>query len=230
MSSLYCRDMLNTLNRKIGVYKMNLETYKEKNQIRSSLVEKAKNLEELVFNLNEHLTMLENILVFAKSSDAKYKEKRISFIEDTLASHLDKLFPGEFTPKLLPQVIRNKKTMKLILVDQNGKAHTPKMSAGGMMKSLITFASCISVINLLGTKIIFIDEAFGNGSETKKAEMGDILLSYLNAGVQMIIVSQSSSLYQDLPRREINLRKDSLTQSVVIESMEDWRGENETKV
>lgn len=69
---------------------------------------------------------------------------------------------------------------------------------------------------------MFIDEAFGAASADNTQKMGPIIQNIAENGIQVILVSQNSSLYENIPHREIYFHKDSITQSVVIDSITDY--------
>lgn len=184
--------------------------------------DKFMRLDKLNKTVTIYLQQLKLILERAKLEDQTYRARRIGFIEQSIEHNLAVLFPEEsITPRLEPTVLRGKNLLSLVLTDSLGNSHTPTMYAGGMMKSAISYAASMSIINLIGTNKVFIDEAFGVGSDEKKAEMGELLREYLDSGVQVILVSQGTALFQNLPRREFHLAKDPVKKEVVLTAVKD---------
>ena len=92
------------------------------------------------------------------------------------------------------------------------------------MKDLIAFTSAIKVLELVGSKTFYIDEAFSHASLSNKEKMGNVIGSYIDEGLQMILISQSAECYQNLPRKEFYLVKEDNVCKLVEErliNMED---------
>lgn len=222
---------LNTLVQKLGKAQSKLNSLESANRRYKLLELKYNEYADIQQKQNLHLLRLNNILVSAKDRDAEYKKVRLAYMESSLEDHLAVLFPEEnAVPRLVPNVVRGNKIVDLVIYDRFNKPHTPGLFAGGMMKSLITFGASLCVANLLGSSIIFIDEAFGAGSEEKKIEMGNLINKYISNGTQMIVISQSDSLYRDIPSRVISLEKDPCTMAVNVVKVEDNIGGNQNEI
>lgn len=57
----------------------------------------------------------------------------------------------------------------------------------------------------LNTQTVYVDEAFGVSSKANLPKIGEILQESINDGLQVILISQSSELYNSVSRREIHL-------------------------
>lgn len=192
---------------------------KEVNQLSviKSTNARAERLRDSIAEIDNYLEVapvyveaLSSILRITKDEYTKFQESRVSFIENSLAYILTILFPNEdFTPKLNYSVERNNIQCELIFIDGNGNTRYPRITEGGFMKDLVGFTSAIKVLELLGSKTFYIDEAFSRASQENKEKMGDIIKNYLDDGLQMIMISQSSECYHNLPRKEFYLLKEN---------------------
>ncbi|MGL4949229.1 MAG: hypothetical protein ACRC5M_02515 [Anaeroplasmataceae bacterium] len=165
----------------------------------------------------------------AKKEDNDFKDRRLKFIQDGIRGDMTRIFPNENTvPTLEYRTLRGKRKARLVLVDKYGKRRAPKNSASGLMKQLISFTGSISTGTLIGSNKFFIDEAFGASSVENKGKLGTIIGEFTDKGLQIILISQSGELYQDLDRREHLLVKTG--DMVKLIDVKDWSGLNEANI
>ena len=148
----------------------------------------------------------ELILNTTKSTYSSYQEGRVKFIENSLDEVIAELFPKfTFKTDLDYSVFRNKIQCDLRLIDAHNNIRYPRITEGGFMKQLIGFCSAIKIMQLMGAKTFLLYEAFSNASSLNKEKMAEIIKGYLDSGIQLILISQSSECYDTLPRREFTL-------------------------
>lgn len=112
---------------------------------------------------------------------------------------------------------------ELVFVDDKSNVRYPRITEGGFMKQLIGFVSAIKVIQLIGAKTLFMDEAFSNASAKKKEQVAQVINEYLKEGLQLILISQSPECYDTLPRREFRLN--TVKKLCVLTDVRDYDGE-----
>ena len=117
---------------------------------------------------------------------------------------------------------RGNNKASLRLIDRAGNVHLPYLSEGKLCQYLISFATTIGVVKGLNTQTVYVDEAFGVSSKANLPKIGEILQESINDGLQVILISQSSELYNSVSRREIHLEnKGSGSIADVIVTSED---------
>lgn len=175
-------------------------------------------------------TRLENLLLRCKTEYSKFREDRLSFLEEAIQESFDSIFPDEkIIPKLEYEPYRGKNVAKLKLIvpdGYGGESTLQSKNASGLQKQLISFLGAVTVCDLLGLNKIFIDEAFGNSSTENKQKLGKILQVYSESGMQVFLISQDVSLYQDLTRREIHIEKSVVPNKMgvtKVKEIKDWR-------
>lgn len=202
------RSRLNSLRTAHMNMAKELEVLKANNARAEYLKSKVNQADEYLTFVVPYIEGLNKLLTVTKDEYAKYQEKRIHFIENSLSDNIAKLFPNEyFIPKILYSLERNNIRSELILIDEDKNERHPRITEGGFMQELIAFTSSIKVLELLGSKTFYLDEAFSKASTINKERMSEVIKGYIDEGLQMILISQSSECYQDLPRREFILEK-----------------------
>ncbi|MFQ9249550.1 MAG: hypothetical protein ACLR3R_20090 [Clostridium paraputrificum] len=219
------RDRLNSLRTAYVNYVKDLEVIKTNNARASYLQEQMKSVDDYLDIAPTYVSALNSILMTTKDEYSKYQSNRVAFIENSLAEILALLFPNEFfIPKLNYSLERRNIRCELIFTDADGNERHPRITEGDFMKDLIAFTSAIKVLELVGSKTFYIDEAFSHASLSNKEKMGNVIGSYIDEGLQMILISQSAECYQNLPRKEFYLVKEDNVCKLVEErliNMED---------
>lgn len=180
--------------------------------------------------------VLDLVLTRAKSESTDYKKRRLAFLTEEIRTNMDYIFPNEsFIPRIEPSIYRGKEICKLKLEDSLGNLRNPAITEGGLAQQLISFSSSLAVVLLKGGKIFYIDEAFANSSDDNRYKLGLILNKYIKKHKkQIILISQSSQLYEYVDRREIKLSKHTLDLDdigikgylgyVTVDSVKDMEG------
>ena len=200
--------------------KSEIEAIKESNKKVESLSQQSAELELAKNKMALYVRALEVILLATKREDGNFKSNRLGYLKDKIKSEQERIFEDTFDIELKPVLIRNKRLAKLRISINGGKFTNPVNSSGGLSQQLISSSSSLAVLELLNKNKVFIDEAFNASSTENLSNVGEMLRPYPDKGVQIILISQSGALYQDLPRREINL--DRQNDEAVVVSVTDW--------
>lgn len=201
------------------------ERYEECNREYVDVITKLDEAKELKVIYN-------NLMHFTNEAYTEYKNKRNNLLEMSIGNSIDRLFVEEdFTPRITSYPYNGKILTKLELISSDGDGlnlgeediRVPKYSEGGFLQQLIGYSSSMTILELLGSKTLLIDEAFSNASDNKRNAMQQILYEHsVVKGIQIIVVSQSDALYKDLPRRQFNLNRNFKTKVTYLESVTDY--------
>ena len=67
-----------------------------------------------------------------------------------------------------------------------------------------------------------MDEAFSASSMENLTKISSLLKKLIEEDFQILIIEQKNDIFKDLPRREINIAKDAIKESVKILSVTDY--------
>ena len=210
-------------NRKIIDKELRLEKAEKTNNTLKVLKAKHEQLDRWLNNANDYINYLkffENITI----SEAKeFKKRRVEFLNDLITKELANFFPNEgFTANIVFEHKYGSNKAYLVLKDKDGNERRPYMSEGKLLQYLVSYSCVLGVVEGLGVSNVYIDEAFGVASEAKLTDLGELLDKTIEKGIQVILVSQRSTLYSNTPRREFLLSKDESTKSVVLDDVIDY--------
>lgn len=179
----------------------------EKNVVKQHRLINAKTtLDLLTEDCTNKLTDLRVLKQIVKREEIAFKERRLAYIAGKITEQLDYIFPAKgLRSEINCNFERNNMKLKLALVDGSNNVRPPYLTEGKFAQQLISFSAAAACTELLGKNILYLDESFSNASQDNLERTQSVLQSHRDKGFQIILISQSSVLFNDLPRREIHL-------------------------
>lgn len=194
---------------------------------RSAKYEKLQSDLEKLQSLNTDINTLKNIFsMFLKilaTEDNAFKKKRLRYLEAYIDRNLEIIFPNEgFKSKIYFDYSYNKQKVALYLIDRYGKVRIPSVCEGSLLQQLIGFSAAVGIVECLGANKLFMDEAFSASSMENLTKISALLKKLIEEDFQILIIEQKNDIFKDLTRREINIAKDAIKESVQVLSITDY--------
>lgn len=199
-----------------------VERAKATNAERNKLLLKKQELDSICELMDRYLKDTKLLLTAIDKEDRDYKNKRIDFIDSLITDGLARIFPQDRLKAHLDCDFNRKNEAVLSLTDIYNNELDPDICSGKLQQYLICFTAVIAIIRGLQIPNLYIDEAFGVAAPEILGDLGQLLHEQVDDGMQVIIISQNPGLYQDIPRREIHIRKDPVTKSVSVIKQVDF--------
>lgn len=208
---------------KIVGKKMKLERSKVMNQELAKLQVRKEKVTEAVLELEQYLSTLSYFKKIALAEDVEFRDRRVEYLNELITEKLQDFFPySDLRAKIAYNDKYNNTKAELRLIDTNGNVRKPAISEGKLCQYLINFAAVDGVVSSLGYNNIYIDEAFGVSSQDNLPRVGAMLKNSIDAGMQIILVSQNAELYSGIPRHELHLQIDAITQKGKLQKIVDY--------
>ena len=217
-------DIINKRNyyqQKIYTKIAEVERAKASNAERNKLLVKKTDFDMLCGMMTKYINDTKLLMAAVDKEDNEYKNRRISFIDALVTDGLAQIFPQDNLKAHLTCDFNRKNEAVLELIDRQGNIADPDMCSGKLQQYLISFAAVTGIVRGLGITNLFIDEAFGVAAPDILGDLGELLYEQVKDGIQVILIAQNPGLYQDIPRREIRLSKDSTTGEMHVISQLD---------
>lgn len=199
-----------------------LERAKVNNEQRAKLMVEKEELTKLSVDYHEYVRSLQLLTTAIDTEDNAFKTRRLTFVNELMTDSLNKIFPQEGLCAEIKCDFKRKNEAILQLTDKYGHVLHPDMCSGKLQQYLISFAAVTGIVSGLGINNVLIDEAFGVAAPEILEELGKVVQEFVKEGVRVLMISQQPGLYQDLPRREIQIRKDPVLSQVEIVSEIDY--------
>lgn len=208
--------------RELAKYKNNL-VYKKYNLEQGKIANKEREELEIKYKeassvLNQAKTLKEvnkRLLEKVIAEDIAFKERRLDFLSEKVTEYLQSLFPARgFRAKIECDFYRGDLNPRLRFFDKHGNERLLFLSEGRFLQSLISYGGSVALIESLGTDKLFMDEAFAVSDPENLLEVGKLTETILERMAQVFMIEQTSNGYKNIPRREIHLEFDEVTETV----------------
>lgn len=200
-----------------------LSEARNSNALREKLIVESRELADLEKSLRTYKDALLEIKTRVVKENDEFRTRRLQYLNEIITEGISNVFPEKHLSAEVLCDFKRKNSVKLRLTDDKGNVFIPYISNGKLMQYLISFYAVSGIAQSLGSHNLYIDEAFGVASAENLQKMGDnIAKSIEQDGFQIILVSQSSLLYTDIPRREINLQMDDASKCAKVTSVDDY--------
>lgn len=209
------RNYLNTIKTKHYEGKRNNE---EKADVEKKVAKGRELSRTLTILRSTNKDLLEKLTV----EDLEFKNRRLDYLSDRITENINRLFPTRgFRVKIECDLNRGMKA-KLKLFTKLGKERLVHMSEGKFFQSLVSYSSSTSIIESTGTDKLYLDEAFAVSDPENLVEVSHLVGDLLGRMNQITMIEQTSVGYKNLPRREIHLKLDPITEEVLPATYEDY--------
>ena len=204
------RSKLDLIDRRINSLRYKLEVATKSNARQQKLSILQRDTAQLVNELSSVLRDNKQLGVLIGTEEVAYKERRLGFIDGKITERLKDIFPTrDLVAHTDCDFKRFQTKLRLYLKDVWGNKRPPFITEGKGAQQLISYTAAESSLSLLGNNKIYLDEAFSNASEVTQSKIQLILGKSISDGFQIILISHSPLIYQDLPRREFHFESDS---------------------
>lgn len=202
-------EMLNRYSLFVDSASVRLAKIKKDAKKVSVLKAASSNTLDLHESMKQRLVDLKLLQKIVKAEEIAFKERRLNFISGSITEQLEYIFPKKgLRANVSCNFERNNMRLRLTLSDPENSARPPYLTEGKFAQQLISFSAAAACTSLLSRNILYLDESFSNASQDNLEKTQHLLKSHVDKGFQIILISQSSVLFNDLPRREIHLISD----------------------
>lgn len=152
-----------------------------------------------------------------------FEEERLELLVSQVEIDLEMVFPNDnFTIKFVPDVYRNTPILKLFSGHKDGKMQPTRAQHGRMCRQIIGLSITANIQLLLGCEILFLDEPLNSGDSASERQASEIIRRLTEAGYQIIYTEHKHEAYNELPRREIHLKRDLTTNTTKVDKVIDF--------
>lgn len=135
-----------------------------------------------------------------------YQIRKIDYLNDLITEAISRIFPQRRVRAELKSDFSRTDKVSLLLYDDMDNVFMPYVCEGKLMQYLISVSAVAAITKSLSCSNIFIDEAFGVARMDHLEDLGDLLQSFIDEGLQVVVISQNPALYNSLKRHEIHLK------------------------
>lgn len=194
-----------------GMLETKLNTVRESNAERKRIEKNYNDLASAFSTLENKLSITQEMLREINITLKDYKKHRKTFIEESISKNLEYVLKEGYSVELSITPYKDKTKVSLLLwsVDTMGNRvlYVPSEQNGGLCRQIITTSFGMAVADLLGCKILFLDEAFNGGDSEKLERVQLILAEWISNGGQIVLNEHNPSVYTGMACRVYDIDK-----------------------
>lgn len=136
-----------------------------------------------------------NLLIVEK--EAEWRQAILSMLETEIADYLSYVYPDDgYIVQLKPRVLRSKIHIEAcvystIMQEIPGQIHKTQ---GRLFQQIVSFAALLGVMNLLGVRTVYFDEAFSGSSKRNVKKVNALLQHAEEKGFNLVIIAQDTNM------------------------------------
>ena len=206
-------DRMKTLMKAYSTVERNNKLYtktKDENQIQKAQV-------EFLIGMQEQLRMFD-LAVTQKESE--WREAVLTVLEEEIIKDLSYVFPTDgYSIKLSTKVSRGKIHIEA-MVGSTFSGDIPgriRGTQGRIFQQVVSFAALIGVMELLGIKTVYIDEAFSGSSKQNVKKLNSLLNNLWERGYNLILIAQDTSMANGLEANKLFLTRSLDNKTFVVQ-------------
>lgn len=218
---------ITVISRSNSVYSRRLQTLQrayKKAQQSNKLYEEAQSRQighkaqvDFLINLSESLHTLDLAIT---TRESEWRKAILSVLETEIINDLEFVYPSDgYQVSLDTRVLRGKihitaTVMSTFANDFPGKI---KGTQGRLFQQVVSFATLIGIMSLLGVKTIYVDEAFSGSSKNNIARINQLLLHFQERGFNLVIIAQDMSIATNIPANCIYLTRTTDNKTLIAQ-------------
>lgn len=156
------------------------------------------------------------------SEESKWREAILSILENEIVTDLTYVFPDDgYNIKLSTRVLRNKihieaRVSSVFTGDIPGKI---RGTQGRIFQQVVSFSSIIGVMDLLGIKTVYVDEAFSGSSKRNIRKVNALLDALRKRGFNLAMIAQDTSMADGIPANRLFLQRSLDNQTTITQEV-----------
>jgi hypothetical protein len=187
-------------------HRQNIRFMEKQNQIYSGMEIDVELYDNDCREIASYISALKNLLILVQEQKSAYVNAMTRTMEEAIQSSMDIIIPEKHYSVILePSVYRNKNIYKIYLVDQFGRRLPPKIVEGDMLNQVLSFTAIAALVYKMGLGWMYYDEAFNSANVRSLIRIKDLLQSYLNIGLNFVLVTQDPLLMDGIERHVISI-------------------------
>lgn len=184
------------------MYRSRLRTLKQAYEIAArenkkydDTVRRIEETRELISREEKLLADLQQLGAIITAKENQWRRHILDQLESEIDTELAAVFPTDnYSVKLEARVLRGKIHIETTV----SSAHSGRIpgsiqnTQGTLFQEIVSFSALVAVMDLLGVRTVYIDEAFAGASKENQDNINALLRRVQELGIDVVIISQSN--------------------------------------
>lgn len=177
-----------------------------------------------VLGLSEHLKSLDLAIT---NKESEWRDSILGVLSSEIVNDLAFVYPSDgYQVKLDAHVLRGKIHISATVTSTFAKDFPGRIrgTQGRLFQQVVSFSALIGVMELLGIKTVYIDEAFSGSSKKNVKKLNKLLLHLRERGFNLIIIAQDITMAEGIPANRMFLSRSVDNKTVIVQEVEEDHG------
>lgn len=160
-----------------------------------------------LIGMQNQLSLLDKAIT---EKESEWRKSVLSVLETEIITDLSYVFPDDgYNVKLVPRVLRGKIHI-VATVSSTFSGELPgkiRGTQGRFFQQVVSLAALVGVMDLLGIKTVYIDEAFSGASKRNIKKLNSLLSSLQQRGFNIVMIAQDASMADGISANRLFLQR-----------------------
>lgn len=179
---------------------------------------------DFLIGLSEHIRALDLAIT---EKEGEWREGILSVLSSEIISDLAFVYPSDgYQVNLDARVLRGKIHITASVTSTFARDLPGKIrgTQGRLFQQVVSFAGLLGVMDLLGIKTVYVDEAFSGSAKKNIHKLNRLLLHMKERGFNLIIIAQDIAMAEGLPANRMFLSRSVDNKTMIVQEVDDHNG------
>lgn len=176
---------------------------------------------DFLVGLSEHLKMLDLSIT---TEESKWRDRVLEMLASEIVTDLAFVYPADgYQVKLSTRVLRGKIHISATVTSTFARDFPGRIKGtqGRLFQQVVSFAGLIGVMDLLGIKTIYVDEAFSGSAKKNVKKLNRLLMELKNRGFNLVIIAQDLTMAEGIPANRMFLSRSVDNKTTIVQEVDD---------
>lgn len=173
---------------------------------------------QYIRGLGQSLKILDSMIAQCENN---WRESVLRALETEIARDLAFVYPSDgYTVSLSSRVLRGK-----VHIEGNARSYfggdmdgDVSDSQGRLFQQIVSFGALICIMDILGVKTVYIDEAFSGGSSKSMSKINALLQDIKKRGYNIILIAQNISMARNIEANTLLLSRSLDNKTSIVQT------------
>ena len=206
------------MSKRLNLLKKAYTRMKKDNERYGELLKELAGVKEILIDLDklsEECKILNSVIL---STEEMWRDATLRKIEEEISWALSVVFPSDgYEVSLRVRTLRGKLHLSATVTSFNipNSSLVIKKTQGRLFQQVVSIASVVAIMDMLGVRTIYIDEAFSGASPANIILAGDMLMAWVERGFNLVIIAQNLNIIRSADANIFRLSRTAYNQTII---------------
>lgn len=212
--------MIVVYSERLAMLERSYKRAEKNNETYDAALKNQKRLSAQLTFLNGMQELIRTFNLAVTQKESEWRDGVLGVLSSEIADNLAFVYPSDgYQVSLTSRVSRGKIHIDVSVTSTFAKDFPGKIKGtqGRLFQQVVSFSSLHGVMNLLGVKTVFIDEAFSGSAKKNIKKLNRLLLSLAERGFNLVMIAQDITMAEGLPANRMFLSRTVDNKTIIVQ-------------